>query len=311
MIRSGSLVPGTDPAAFGLPAGTALRYERPDPVLQPLLPSYAVLDSDPAVWKGPDAWVLPGWGQLWIVLTSGTVTVRTRKRQPTRLGSVVLYGNSSRAMPVTSQGGVTVVVDLSPAGWARLIDRPADDFRDQIVPLDRFWPPDRVQDLLSRLHASDRGEGVKAILDDFFLSQLPEPHRDEPALADISRWVREVDTPPVSAMVKQLGISQSALLRVANRHLGYPPKLLMRRTRFLRALTGMMMAESPPAQAGIPSGYHDVPHFLRDANEFLGTTPRRFLALPMPYLRSVLRARAMVIGAPLPLLDPADARRNR
>ena len=135
LIPSGSLVPGIDPAAFGLPAGTALRYERPAESLRLLVPSYAVLDSDPAIWMGPDSWVLPGWPQLWVVLTSGTVTVRTRKRQPVSLGSAMLYGGTSCAMPVTSQGGVTVVIDLSPAGWARWFDQPADAMRDQIMPI--------------------------------------------------------------------------------------------------------------------------------------------------------------------------------
>ena len=308
MIPSGSLVPGIDPAAFRLPPGTALRYERPAEPLRSLLPSYAVLDSDPRIWTGPDSWVLPGWAQFWIVLTNGTVTVRTRKRQPAALGAAVMYGNTIRAMPVTSQGGVTVVVDLSPMGWARWFDQPADTFRDQIMPLDQFWTTSRSQDLISRLHDSDRGESVKVILDDFFLSMLPPPHRDEPALTRLGQLIAETEPLTIRTVSARLDLSQASLLRLANRHFGYPPKLLLRRTRFLRALCAMLMADEAPLHDAIPDGYHDVPHFLRDAREFLGLTPRRFLSLPMPYLRAVLRARTMVIGAPLPLLDPAIAR---
>ena len=66
MIPSGSLTPGIDPDAFALPAGTALRYERPAAELEALIPSYAVLDSDPRIWKGPDRWVLPGCAQIWV-----------------------------------------------------------------------------------------------------------------------------------------------------------------------------------------------------------------------------------------------------
>jgi len=49
LIESGSLSSGVDPLHFDLPAGTALRYERPDPRLRALLPSYVVLDSDPEI----------------------------------------------------------------------------------------------------------------------------------------------------------------------------------------------------------------------------------------------------------------------
>jgi len=143
MIASGSLTPGIDPADFALPPGTALRVERPDSRLADLVAGYAVLDSDPALWSGPGSWILPGWAQLWVVLTDGKVTVQTRKRPPQALGAAVLYGPTSCAMPVTSHGGVSVVIDLTPAGWARWFDRPADTLRDQIVPLDQLWPAER------------------------------------------------------------------------------------------------------------------------------------------------------------------------
>jgi hypothetical protein len=33
-----------------------------------------------------------------------------------------------------------------------------------------------------------------------------------------------------------------------------------------------------------------MPHFLRDARRFIGTTPRRFLARDLPYLHANIRA---------------------
>ena len=303
MIPSGSLVPGIDPAGFGLPAGTALRYERPAEALRSLVPSYAVLDSDPAVFQGPHSWLLPDWARLWIVLTTGRITVRARKRQPDALGTAMLFGGTSCAMPVTSRGGISVVVDLTPAGWARWIDQPADGLRDQIVPLERFWPAERTRELVARLYASDRGASVKPVLDEILLATLPPPHRDEPALARIMTLLGGGSVPTAAEAAAALEMSSSTLLRLTNRHLGYPFKVLARRTRFLHVLTAMMMADQPPDYGTPPPGYHDVPHFLRDAKEFLGLTPRRFMAMPMLYLRAALKARTMVIGAPLPLLD--------
>jgi hypothetical protein len=304
MIPSGSLTRGIDPDAFVLPAGTALRYEQPAAELQPLIPSYAVLDSDARIWKGPDSWVLPGCAQIRVKLTAGRVTVSTHKRRPALLGAAMLYGPSSRAMPVTSQGGVTVVIDLSAQGWARLIDRPADTVRDQLLPLDGIWTPERVTALIDRLHASDRATQVKPLLDDFFLPSLPPPHRDEGAIAGLDALLAQDDQLPVADVAATLGLSSDALLRLANRHFGFPTKLLMRRSRFLRTLTNIMLPDEPALAPGlVPPGYHDMPHLLRDAGEFLGLTPRRFLALPMPYLLAVMRARQMVIGSPLPALD--------
>ena len=305
MIPSGSLVPGIDPASFCLPAGTALRYERPVAALNGLVASYAVLDSDPAVFKGPHSWLLPGWARLWIVLTAGRITVRARRRQPDALGTAMLFGSTSCALPATTRGGISVVIDLTPAGWARWVDQPADGLRDQIAPLDRFWPAERTRELVARLYASDRSTGVKAVLDDLLSTTLPPPHRDEAALTAIVAALGQDDVPTAAEAAATIGVSSGALLRLTNRHFGYSIKLLARRTRFLRVLTEMMMADEPADHGATPTGYYSVPHFLRDAKEFLGLTPRRFLALPMPYLRAALRARSMVIGAPVPLLDRA------
>lgn len=303
MIPSGSLIPGIDPARFGLPPGTAIRYERPAAGLDALVASYAVLDSDPTVFKGPYSWVLPGWARLWIVLTDGRITVRTRNRQPKALGTAMLFGSTSCAMPATTNGGVSIVVDLTPAGWARWVDQPADVLRDQVMPLDRFWAAGRANDLVARLHASDRSERVKPVLDDLLLSALPPPHRDEAILADITALLAGERSPTAADAAAALGVSSSVLLRLTNQHFGYPIKVLVRRTRFLRILTDMMIADKQPDFGATPPGYNNVPHFLRDAKEFLGMTPRRFLAMPMPYLRAALKARTLVIGAPLPLLD--------
>jgi hypothetical protein len=75
------------------------------------------------------------------------------------------------------------------------------------------------------------------------------------------------------------------------------------RTRFLRALTAMLLSPVGPDFGVIPAGYHDISHFIRDANRFLGLTPRRFLAIDMPYTRAVLRARTLVMGTVAPYLD--------
>ena len=302
MIESGSLTPGIDACAFGLPAGTALRYERPVPELQPLLSSYAALDSDPAIWRGPDSWALPGWARLWVVLTDGPITVGMRSRRYAPLGAAMVFGATSRAMPVSSRGGVSVVVDISPMGWARLFDVPADAFRDKITPLDELLPA-WSDALIAMLHPSDRAGGVKALLDGFFLERLPAPHRDEAQIAQFNALLNISEIEESQEAADRLGLSPRALLRLSNRYFGYGPKVLMRRTRFLRALTEMLLTSAPVDFSAVPPGYHDVPHFLRDANYFLGLTPRRFLAMPMPYLRAVLRARQLVFGAAMPLLD--------
>lgn len=305
MIESGSNVDGIDAAAWRLPLGTALRLERPATPLQPLLPCYAVMDSDRAVYEGPGDWLLPGRAQLWFALDAGPVGVRVRSGRSKPLGIAMLFGPTSAAMPVTSNGGVTIMVEVSPRGWARFFTTPAVEVRDQIVPLDAHWPAAWTAELLKRLHKCDREGAVKGVLDDFFITHLP-PIRDQEALVGRidAHLADDAAHPDVSAWGRDLGIgSQRTLARTCDRYFGFGPKQLQRRRRFLRTLTAMLVAETPPDFGAVPPGYHDVPHFLRDGREFLGMTPRQFLAMPMPYQRAALRARTGVIGAAVAALD--------
>lgn len=301
MIDSGTNTPGISAEAFGLPPHTALRYERPAPALRDLLSSYAVLDSTPADAAGTSEWMLPTWAQIWIVLTDAPITVRIGNRRYAPLSSAILYGVTSRAMPVTAQGGVTICIDVSPRGWARLIAKPADLLRDRITPLVEVLPEALVEDLVASVHESDRAGDVQGVLDAVFARHLPAPHPDEALIERIAALIAADTTTDLAAAAAAIGIDTRTLRRVSRRYFGFPPKILTMRVRFLKALTAAMLEHGGEARSGIAS-YYDASHFLRDAHRFLGMTPRRFLALDTPYLNATLRARRLVLGAPLPAL---------
>ena len=84
--------------------------------------------------------------------------------------------------------------------------------------------------------------------------------------------------------------------RIAIYAFGMAPKLLLRRARFLRSFVSLLRSGEPMAYDLIDSSYYDSSHFLRDANTFLGTTPRRFMARGTTFMKTSLVARAAAIG---------------
>lgn len=297
LIRSGSHVPGVSAADFRLPRGTALRYEQPSPALAALLPSYAVLDSDVALLDPTMiSWMLPSWSRIWIRLTAGPISVAIGNRRYDPLQGAVMYGVTSRAMPVTAQGGITVSIDVSPLGWARFVSGTADAVRDRIVPLHELMPEDFVRDLAAALHDSDRDLAVKTIIDDAFTRHLPPPHAHEQAIARIMAALTEPGVADLDTAVERAEVAPATMQRLCKRYFGFSPKLLMMRARFLRVIADMLIGEGPVDHSAVPPGYHNVPHFLRDANRFLGMTPRRFIAMDLPYLRAALRAHQLVFA---------------
>lgn len=102
-----------------------------------------------------------------------------------------------------------------------------------------------------------------------------------------------------------VGTDSARLRRLALRHFGLTPKLLFRRTRFLRSFLQLWQGGDIENYRAIDQSYFDASHFLRDAYTFLGTTPRRFLQQPHAFLAGSVRARAAVLGAPTQALHGA------
>jgi len=264
------------------------------------------MDSDPALQFGARSWVLPAWARLWIVLAPDPIHVTIHNRKYPSLRAAMLFGVTSRAMPVSAYGGVTIAVDIGPLAWARLFQPSAEVLRDRITPLDELLPRSWSEDLIACVERSDRGAQVKSALDNFFLERIPPPHPQEQLISRISALLGDERTHDLADAAAQVGIDKRALLGLTKRYFGFPPKMLLMRTRFLRALTAMMLQPDAPNTPAIPAGYHDASHFIRDSNRFLGMTPRRFLAINMPYTRAALRARMLVTGSPMSALDTAN-----
>lgn len=298
LIASGSLTPEVDPADFGLPPHTAVRWEVPDDRLRPFLSAYHVLDSDGPYFAGSPSpnWMLPGWPAIRVMLADRRMefTIGNRRYDPVHVAS--LYGTTTRAAAVKSYGGVTIGASIGPLGWSRLFGAPADRFRDRVVPLGEALPARVVEDLVGRLRVLTDVVQVKSALDGFFLEQLGPPTRDEPTIAALAGVIEQGAITDLAQAAAAVGVDGGALRRLSTRYFGFPPKTLLMRARFMRAFMPMLLTRTLDT-AHVLGPYHDVPHFLRDARRFLTMTPRRFLALEQPYVHAVYRAYVQVMTA--------------
>lgn len=307
LIESGSHAPGVTAADFGLADGSALRIERAADALRPVLSSYSAYDSDATMFPNSKNWMLPNWARIWIGLTADLLDVSVGNRRYARVGSALMIGVTSRAVPITTYGGCSVAIEIAPLAWARLFGPTAENFRDRITPLAELVPAGWSEDLIACVVQSERGADLKFILDNFFLERLPPPHAHEATLQRILALLVDPATHDLSSAAAQAGIDNRTLLRLTKQYFGFPPKMLSMRTRFLRALTTLLVNPGALDCGATPPSYHDISHFIRDANRFLGMTPRRFLALDLPYTRAVLRARLLVMGAATSSLDQVAA----
>lgn len=307
MIESGTHVPGVPASVFAGEHYTALRLEKPDPRVVNFISDYYSLDSSGPEAIGAVEWSMPGSANLRLFFGERPYNVRIGSRTFAPVPVAALYGPTGRALRFETFGDVTIGMGITPLGWARLMNKPAHQFCDRIVPLDEAIPGDFGQRLWDVLNASDKGPGIKAVLDAFFVEELNEQNRDEPMIRRIMALILDEAVGDLAEVARRVELTPQQLRTISLRYFGFPPKRLLRRARFLRSLLRMYASEGEPDYSLRAHSYFDVSHFLRDAEEFLGTTPRRFMAMQTPYLRQILRARTAVFGVPAQALHPVEA----
>ncbi|MEG3165944.1 helix-turn-helix domain-containing protein [Sphingomonas sp. PB2P19] len=291
------------PAPVEMPAGMAIRYDMPCSSLASAITGYTAYSNES---RDPQVdWFLPAPVMLCVALDAGPIHPRIGNRPFPPMPQASVIGPTSRALSVTTHGGTMVGIGISAAGWAALTGRSAVDFHNRIVPADTVLDPAIVEALVATLSAAPSSAEFRPLLDAFL---PPLFVREDPNDALVRALMRLVVRPgmiEVGELAEELGITASTLRRLAHRYFGMPSKLLLRRARFLRSFLQLFVSGNPTDVSAIDPSYHDMPHFLRDSNTFLGTTPRRFMQLANPFLEASVRTRAAVLGAPTQALHIA------
>ncbi len=219
---------------------------------------------------------LPGTARILLIPETTRVSARIRNRHYDRLPDIAVIGPSSRPVTLRVDGAAPVEIPLSPLDWSRLTRVVAAMMADRIVP---------VRDLgitclegLADTGSDAVAEAAIARLADAVVEH-GVPSSDDANTSPILQLMTLIDAGLINdaaAAAEALATTQHNLRRIALRWFGFPPKTLLMRRRFIAALarfqdTGMDVT------AIAEFGYFDASHFLRDANRFLGTTPRRYL----------------------------------
>ncbi|MBW6524680.1 helix-turn-helix domain-containing protein [Sphingomonas sp. RHCKR47] len=292
-LRGGTNRPGVPETAFRMPPGLALRYDLPAADLHELVSGYATYAAtarDEMV-----NWFLPAPPMICVLLDAGPVGIAIRNHRFTP-APVSLYGATSNAFRATTTGGVQVGIGLTALGWVRMFARPAGTFHNRVVPLDQVLHPDVAQQMLSALEAVGDERAIAPTLDAILAPMFMHRHPHEEAIRGFTELMLVDGVIEIGDAAERLGLPTTTLRRLAIYAFGMPPKILLRRARFLRSFVSLLRAGEPMAYHLIDSSYYDASHFLRDANTFLGTTPRRFIAQGTTFMAASMVARAAAIG---------------
>jgi AraC-like DNA-binding protein len=271
----------------------SVRFALPAPALRRFITAYYVVDIPAG--QGPLEDLLhPEWANIRFSLSG---------RWATRIGGVdhdpapaaALFGPTSTAGIVRGEAGSVLGVGLLPLGWARFIAAPASQMADKVAPLATVLG-ERADEILAALRQAPDDAARVAILDALFGELDAAGPALEPVLLKAHERLLDPAVDTVAALAAALDLSPRHLTRLSLRMFGFPPKLLIRRQRFLRTLHALR--EHPDAALGdlIDDGYFDQSHFVREFHLFMGMAPSAYFALPHLLLGPAARERMAALG---------------
>ena len=118
----------------------------------------------------------------------------------------------------------------------------------------------------------------------------------DPAIAALNAALVDPEMIAVADLAERLDMNVRSLERLCRRAFGFPPKLLLRRQRFLRSLERFMLDPSLKWLGVLGSHYHDQSHFVRDFRRFMGMSPSDYAKVEKPLLSAAAQARMARFG---------------
>jgi AraC-like DNA-binding protein len=187
---------------------------------------------------------------------------------------------------------------LQPAGWSKFMPEAASSLSDRTVDgtahpaFTLFAPILRIVETAGG-DADRIASGVNAHL----MQHVDRPVPHEAQIMACQEALRDPDMANVAELGARLGIEPRSLERLCRRYFGFPPKLLLRRQRFLRSLAQFMLDPTRTWSKAIDGQYYDQAQFVRDFRSFMGMTPSEYADSPHPILGKIMAQRMADQGA--------------
>ena len=281
------------------------RFHQPPPELERFFTTfcYGAVTTDGVV---NDA-MQPEWGTLRFFPDSPP-SIHAPDGGTLSAARFVASGPSSEITEYSMESSRFWGIGLLPLGWATFIGIPANDMANRLVDgaldphFSNFAPLAEVL-----LNPSLTEQEQLAYLTDFFLSGARRFGKEDPRITKVHDCLMAPDLPDVQTMADHCAMGGRTLERLCRKVFGFPPKLLIRRQRFMRSLSAFMLNPDASWSDTLDALYYDQSHFVRESHKFLGMTPSDYAGLEHPILAGFMRDRALVKGSAAQTLDKPSA----
>ncbi|WP_083925732.1 AraC family transcriptional regulator [Sphingomonas sp. Mn802worker] len=269
-----------------------VQYWRPSAALSPFVTGYHLYHAALPPGLTLQDVFLPGVASIQVTLHETPAwSLRMGARTFDPMPGAAFVGPTSCAGHLSAQGGTMVGVGLKPLGWAQLFGGNVSRYSNRVAALSQL--DSGAAQLHDALEHSDRPD---VVFERWLEARLHRRPPVDPRIGKLFAILEEGRETRIDVIADMLDTSPRSLATMTRQSFGFTPKLMLRRTRFVRALTAMLIDPDRGPAALKASGYYDRSHFLRDSHLFLGCSVRDFARRRGPLNQIALRVRQKVLG---------------
>ena len=287
-------------------APITIKFVMPGEALRPYISTYYLTEVRVPGTERIIDWLHPEWANL--RLTSGTMPVGAiGPAERIEAPRFAVVGPTSYATHFAAGNMRAWGIGLLPLGWAKLLQISAEDYADRTADGETDPAFSELAPLFEFVSGiTDTGPEKEVEVIERFFSELIAGKEDDQSLIQRAHNVLiDPELRTVQEMADRLNITGRTLDRLSRRAFGFPPKLLLRRQRFLRSLADNMLNPSQNWISTLDPHYYDQAHFGRDFQRFMGMSASEYKAKPHPFLNAAVHGRMAAAGAGMQALhDP-------
>jgi AraC-like DNA-binding protein len=283
-----------------------VRFFPPPPELRRYFTTFYLVECTVGDGGMVTDYLLPEWGNL--RFHSGSLPAAKSISGKNLCGTAFpVTGPSSQAVHFTVGTTRMWGIGLLPLGWAKFVALVAADFADDLLDGNVHPAFANFRPLGDNLFGRTPDVAAElAWIIAHFRGRLAAPLPDEERIVAIHAALVDPVIDTVARLVERTETSQRTVERLCRRAFGFPPKLLLRRQRFIRSLSQFMLDPSLKWIGAMDGHYHDQSQFVRECRQFMGMTPSQYAALPKPVIGAIMRERDRMAGSAAQTLDTPD-----
>jgi AraC-like DNA-binding protein len=284
----------------------------PDPRIAPYLSTYYFTAIEGRDGGEVRDWMNPEWASVrfcWLGQTRGAIHNGPFEDVP----HAHFAGPTTVTQPFAATRAQIASIGFLPLGWYRFMREPAANWANRVAAADLVSTILPFKTMLEHVAAAAEPHAVADLFDTLLIDAM-DAHPLTAAQAEeedriIAAHAALIDpaTSTVADMTDRLGLTVKQLHRFSLKVFGFPPKLLIRRQRFIRTLAAVIHNPDSNWADAIDLQYYDQPHFNRDFREFFGMSPEQYRREPHPVINAAAKARMKALGDPLQALQRPDS----